>query len=296
MSAGVASEIVTIGGLRRQARDLLRDAGIANAARETDWLLAFAWGASPHRLTLDGAQPVSAREAEQAWALLRRRAARAPLQYLLGTQEFRGLEFTVTPDVLIPRPETELLVEEALRAVVDVKEPVIADVGTGSGCIAVALARECPDATVYALDCSSGALAVAQSNAARHGLRARIRFIQADLLEAFGVGSAEAFDVIVSNPPYIPARDVETLQPEVARYEPRLALAAGPDGLDFYRRLLRDAPPLLKPGGQLILELGCGQSDAVTQMARRRGVFDGVSCRQDAARIDRVLIARKKPG
>ena len=292
MSAGAAAAAVTLGDLRRQAGDLLRDAGIVNAARETDWLLASALGVPSHTLVLEGERPVSVLQAERARFLLRRRAAREPLQYMLGTQEFRGLDIAVTPAVLIPRPETELLVEEALWAVKDRDEPAIADVGTGSGCIAVAIACERSDATVCALDLSIGALAVARSNAARHGMRARIRFIQADLLEAFGVRAAWAFDAIVSNPPYIPEQELEALQPEVARYEPRMALAAGPDGLTFYRRLLRDAPPLLKTGGCLIMELGFGQAEAVVRLARQSGAFDSVECRNDAAGIERVLVAR----
>ncbi|MEK6605238.1 MAG: HemK family protein methyltransferase, partial [Nitrospirota bacterium] len=146
-------------------------------------------------------------------------------------------------------------------------------------------------ATVYALDISAPALAVARSNAIRHGARDHIRFLRADLLEAFCV--AQAFDAIVSNPPYIPEQELEALQPEVARYEPRMALAAGPDGLAFYRRLLREAPPLLKPGGRLIMELGFGQSEAVTQLARQSGAFDSIERRKDAAGIERVLVARK---
>ena len=291
MSAGVAAAGVTIGELRRQACDLLKAAGIENASREADWLLASALDAPSHVLILEGERPVSALQAEQAWSLFRRRAAREPMQYLLGTQEFRGLEMAVTPDVLIPRTETELLVEEALRAVADRDEPVIADVGTGSGCIAVALARAQRDATVYALDISAPALAVARWNATRYGARDRIRFIQADLLEAFCNAAAGVFDVIVSNPPYIPLQDVEGLQPEVARHEPRVALAAGQDGLAFHRRLLREAPPLLKPGGHLIMELGYGQSETVTHLTRQSGAFDSVECRNDAAGIERVLIA-----
>ena len=213
MSAGVAAAAATIGDLRRQAWGLLKDAGIANAARETDWLLASVLGVPSHVLILEGTRQVSVLQAEQVRTLLTRRAAREPLQYLLGTQEFRGLDIAVTPDVLIPRPETELLVEETLRAVMGIAGPAIADVGTGSGCIAVAVACERPDATVYALDLSGGALAVARSNAARHGTRDRIRFIQADLLEALCVEAAGALDVIVSNPPYIPEREVEGLQP-----------------------------------------------------------------------------------
>ncbi len=293
MSAGVAAAAATLGDLRRQAGALLRDAGIANAVREADWLLASVLDMPAHVLIVEGARSVAARQAEQVRSLLKRRAAHEPLQYLLGTQEFRGLDIAVTPDVLIPRPETELLVEEALRAASGIAEPVMADVGTGSGCIAVAIACERPDATVYALDLSGGALAVARSNATRHGACGRIRFIRADLLGAFNGTAAEIFDVFVSNPPYIPEQDVEKLQPEVARYEPRAALAAGPDGLAFYRRLLRETPPLLKPGGRLIMELGYGQAEAVTHLARQDGAFDSVECRKDAAGIDRVLLARR---
>lgn len=293
MSAGVAAAGVTIGALRRQACDLLKAAGVANAVQESDWLLASTLDVPSHVLILEGARPVSALQAEQAWFLLRRRAAREPIQYLLGAQNFYGLDIAVTPDVLIPRPETELLVEETLRAVASSNAPVIADVGTGSGCIAVALARARRDATVYALDISAPALAVARWNAIRHGARDRIRFIQVDLLEAFCAAAAGAFDVIVSNPPYIPLQDVEGLQPEVARYEPRAALAAGQDGLAFYRRLLREAPPLLKPGGHLIMELGCGQSATVKRLALQGGTFGSIECRKDAAGIERVLIAKR---
>jgi release factor glutamine methyltransferase len=296
MSAGVAAAGVTIGALRRQACDLLKAAGVANAVQESDWLLASTLDVPSHVLILEGARPVSALQAEQAWFLLRRRAAREPIQYLLGAQDFYGLDIAVTPDVLIPRPETELLVEETLRAVASSNAPVIADVGTGSGCIAVALARARRDATVYALDISAPALAVARWNAIRHGVRDRIRFIQADLLEAFCAAAAGAFDVIVSNPPYIPLQDVEGLQPEVARYEPRAALAAGQDGLAFYRRLLREAPPLLKPGGHLIMELGCGQSATVKRLALQGGTCGSIECRKDMAGIVRVLVARVGAG
>jgi len=296
MSAGVAAAGVAIGALRRQACDLLKAAGIANAVQESDWLLAAALDVPAHALIMDGARPVSARQAERAWALFRRRAAREPIQYLLGTQEFHGLDIAVTPDVLIPRPETELLVEETLRAVAGSSAPVIADVGTGSGCIAVALARARREATVYALDLSAPALSVARANAVRHGVADRVRLVQADLLEAFCATGAGAFDVIVSNPPYIPEQELEELQPEVARYEPRQALAAGQDGLAFHRRLLREAPPLLKPGGYLIMELGCGQSDSAKRLARECGAFDSVECRKDMAGIARVLIARVGAG
>jgi len=294
MSGRAAAEILTIGGVRRRAGDLLKAAGIGNASQEADWLLASVWKIPRHTLLLDGERTVSQIQAERAWACLKRRAERAPLQYLLGTQEFCGLDITVTPDVLIPRPESELLVEETLRAVAGLTRPTIIDVGTGSGCLAVALAREALDAKVYAVDVSWPALAVARSNAARHGVSERVRFVQADLLGAFSAGSIG--DVVVSNPPYIPLRDLDGLQPEVARYEPRLALAAGEDGLVYHRRLLQETPALLRPGGFLIMEMGYGQAEAVTRLARERGAFDSVECRMDAAGIERVLVARVGTG
>ncbi len=293
MSADVATAGVAIGALRRQARDLLEDAGIANAVQESDWLLSAALEVPAYALILDAARPVSARQAERAWAFIGRRAAREPIQYLLGTQEFRGLDITVTPDVLIPRPETELLVEETLRAVAGRGAPVIADVGTGSGCIAVAVAWERSDATVYALDLSAPALSVARANAIRHGVADRVRLVRADVLEAFCAANVGAFDVIVSNPPYIPEQELDGLQPEVACYEPHMALAAGHDGLVYHRRLINQSPALLKRGGRLIVEMGCGQAQDVTRLARACGAFDSVECRKDAAGIERVLSAKR---
>jgi len=198
--------------------------------------------------------------------------------------------------VLVPRPETELLVEATLQAIMDIGRPRVLDAGTGSGCIAVSLARSRSDATVCALDISAPALAVAQANAIRHGVCDRIKFVQADLLTAFSVSPGGVFDVIVSNPPYIPTRALDSLQPEVAWYEPRVALAAGTDGLDYHRRLLNGAPELLKEGGHLILELGDGQADQVVRLAQQTGAFLSLECRKDAAGIDRALVARVGAG
>ncbi len=282
--------------LRRQAWEALKAAGIADPVREADWLLAPALGLSLPKLLFEGDLAVAPLQTEQAWTFIRRRAAREPLQYLLGTQEFCGLELAVTPDVLVPRPETELLVEATLQAVLDIGRPRVLDAGTGSGCIAVSLAWSRSDATVYALDISAPALAVAQANAIRHGVCDRIKFVQADLLTAFSVSPDGVFDVIVSNPPYIPTRALDSLQPEVAWYEPRVALAAGTDGLDYHRRLLNGAPELLKEGGHLILELGDGQSDPVVRLAQQTGAFFSLECRKDAAGIDRALVARVGAG
>jgi release factor glutamine methyltransferase len=282
--------------LRRQAWEALKAAGIADPVREADWLLAPALGLPLPKLLFEGDLAVTPWQAEQAWTFIRRRAAREPLQYLLATQEFCGLELAVTPDVLIPRPETELLVEATLQAVLDVARPHMLDVGTGSGCIAVSLARARSDATVYALDISAPALAVAQANAIHHEVCDRIRFVQADLLTAFSVSPEGVFDVIVSNPPYVPAHELDALQPEVAWYEPRVALAAGTDGLDYHRRLLDGAPEFLKRGGHLVLELGCGQADPVVRLAQQTGVFVSLECRKDAAGIERVLVAQVGAG
>ena len=293
MISGSVRTASTVGELRRKAVDVLQAAGIANPIREADWLLASALGVSPLTLVLERERRVTRPHAERAWNHILRRAAHEPLQYLLGTQEFRGLDMTVTPNVLIPRPETEILVEETLLAVAGLPRPVIADVGTGSGCIAVSVARERPTAAIFAMDISSEALSVARSNARRHGVQSVCRFVQADLLEACSISAEGTFDVIVSNPPYIPDEELGGLQPEVARYEPYLALAAGSDGLAYHRRILKESPPLLKPGGYLILELGFGQAEAVSRMACVDGVFAAVGCREDAAGIKRVLVARK---
>ena len=279
--------------LRRQAWEALKAAEIADPVREADWLLASALGRPLSTLVFEGDRVIAPGKIERAWTLIRRRAAREPLQYLLGTQEFCGLELAVTPDVLIPRPETELLVEATLQAVRDIGRPLVLDVGTGSGCIAVSLTRARSDATVYALDIAAPALTVAKANAMRHGVYDRIRFVQADLLTAFSASPGGLFDVIVSNPPYIPARELDALQPEVAWYEPRVALAAGTDGLDYHRRLLSGAQELLKASGRLILELGCGQADQVLRLAQQTGAFISLVCRKDAAGIERVFVARK---
>src|SRR2546427_10559279 len=221
--------------LRRQAWEALKAAGIADPVGEADWLLAPALGLSLPKLLFEGDQAVTPLQAEQAWTFTRRRAAREPLQYLLATQEFCGLELAVTPDVLVPRPETELLVEATLQAVMDIGRPRVLDAGTGSGCIAVSLARSRSDATVCALDISAPALAVAPANAIPHGACERIKFVQADLLTAFSVSPGGVFDVIVSNPPYIPTRQLDSLQPEVAWDDTRVVLAAATGGLESHR-------------------------------------------------------------
>jgi release factor glutamine methyltransferase len=216
---------------------------------------------------------------------LTRRAKHEPIQYIIGEQEFYGLTLRVTPDVLIPRPETEHLVEALLQRV-PLNTPIrVADVGTGSGAIAIALAHKLPNAIISALDNSASALAVAQQNAESHNLTARIRFLESDLLNAV---ADEKFDAIVSNPPYVP--EAEILEEQVRKFEPHTALYAGPAGLDIYKRLIPEARQLLKPQGWLMMEIGHNQQTALTNLLTE---WKEVEFTRDLQRIARVVIARR---
>lgn len=219
--------------------------------------------------------------------LLDRRFRGEPIQYIIGEAEFYGLPFHVTPDVLIPRPETEHLVDAVLEGARRFDTPRIADIGTGSGAIAVTLARALPAAQVTAIDLSLASLAVARQNAERHS--APVRFIAGDLLVPV---AGETFDVIVSNPPYVPESDRPTLAVEVREHEPALALFAGPDGFAVYRRLIPQAFAALAPGGFIALEYGYGQSDDLYAMLNAAG-FHNVQQIPDLQGIPRVAIARR---
>jgi len=216
---------------------------------------------------------------------IERRAQHEPIQYITGEQEFYGLPLRVTPDVLIPRPETEHLVEAALERLPRNTPVTIADVGTGSGAIAIALAQSLPQASITALDTSPAALAVARHNAERHHLAGRIRFLESDLLAAV---ASETFDAIVSNPPYV--SELEVLVPEVLNYEPYAALFAGCSGLDIYQRLIPQARHCLKPQGWLLMEIGHNQRDALAALLTGWNDIDFVS---DLQGIPRVAIVRK---
>jgi release factor glutamine methyltransferase len=230
-----------------------------NPRRDAEVLLAHLLGCDPAVLLTHPERRLSSVESDQFESLLRRRLASEPVQYITGAQEFFGLQFEVTRDVLIPRPETEHLVEAALERIGP--EARIVDVGTGSGAIAVALAHALPRCLVTAVDLYPAALEVAQRNAQRHGVSERVTFLQSDLLAE--AGSAE-FDAVVSNPPYI--ADAEVLEPQVADYEPRSALYAGPTGLEVYHRLIPQARRVLKSQGWLIMEIGYGQQPAASAL------------------------------
>lgn len=277
--------------LERGAEELAR-AGVDNSRREAELLLRHALGCSSESLLAHLPEPVNPEAAGYFFHLLERRRGRVPLQYLIGEQEFWGLTFRVTPAVLIPRPETEGVVEAAIARLSD-RPARLADVGCGSGCIAVALARELPQAQVYATDISPAALAVARENAERHGVAARITFLQGDLLDPLlEEKGAAALDAVLSNPPYVAEPDLRSLQPEVREHEPRVALAAGPEGLDVIRRLLPAATRLLAPGGYLIIEIAAGMEARVRSLLSAPLAWE--TTLPDLSGIPRVLVARKE--
>jgi release factor glutamine methyltransferase len=285
---------VSLGGLLREGAAMLVRSGVENAAQEAVWLVEAALGLSRLDIRLNEGMGVPPDNLARARGLLARRAAREPLQYLLGTQEFCGLEFQVSPSVLIPRPETELLVRETVRFAQGISNPIIADVGTGSGCLAVAIAHGLPGARLFATDASSAALGVAFVNAKRHSVEGRVRFLEGDLLEPLArVGLHGQVSVLISNPPYIPDSEMDGLQPEVGAYEPAVALRGGPDGLLFHRRLLEAGPMFLKPGGLLALEVGRGQAPTVARWASHDGVLRNVRIIEDQAGIERVVCATR---
>jgi release factor glutamine methyltransferase len=223
--------------------------------------------------------------------LIRRRATREPTQYITGKQEFWSLEFEVTPDVLIPRPETESLVEEALKLVRGSSKCVL-DLGTGSGAIAIALAHECPAIQVIATDRSFKALLVARRNASCHHLEERIAFVAADLFGCFRAPGGP-FDTIISNPPYISEKEFPYLAPEIVRYEPNAALLAGPRGLSLIRRIIEEAPVYLKPEGSLLMEIGAGQAEILRTELSQDALIDHFEFIQDYSGVLRVLHIRK---
>jgi release factor glutamine methyltransferase len=278
---------MTLGERMAEARRTLVAAGIpgVEAALDADVLARHVLGFDRAAVLTRLREPELDTFAPRFTALVKRRARREPVAYITGEREFWALPFEVTPEVLIPRPETELIVEEAIAAFAGAPSPnPIIDVGTGSGCLTVALAREFADAHVIAIDISDAALAVARRNADRHGVGARIDFRRADLLEGI---SARA-DLIVSNPPYVPSRDADTLPPDVREYEPHVALFAGEDGLEAYRRLLPSARARLKPGGRLVVEVGYDQHARVEALAAAAG-WRLIHSRKDLQGITRTL-------
>jgi release factor glutamine methyltransferase len=258
----------------------LTDKGVENARREAEWLLCEATGMDRIGLYLAFDKPLLDAELATYRALVTRRGKREPLQHILGNQEFDGLEFIVTKEVLIPRYDTETLIATALLNAPQAK--TILDIGTGSGCIAISLATRLASAQVTAVDLSAEALSVAVRNAKRNNVA--IEFLQGSFFEPVGT---RRFDLVVSNPPYITTADLSELQPEVRDFEPRLALDGGSDGLDAYRILTSAAPLHLQPGGWLFYEVGAGQAQVVSNLLAEAG-FDAIVTVPDSAGIQRV--------
>ena len=283
--------------LLKMGEEQLHAHGVSAPRWEAETILLHVLGWTRARLYQYLPNAVAPEECRQFFALVAKRSQRIPLQYLLGSQDFMGLSFQVDERVLIPRPETELLVERVLFLLQGRPNPCVADVGTGSGAIAVSLAVFHPAVEILAVDVSPDALHVAQANAAKHHVTERIRFLQGDMLEPLrdAVGLA-TLDGIVSNPPYIADHDLAELQPEVRDYEPRLALAGGADGLFFYRQLVQNAGAYLKEDGFIALEIGYDQGLAVTDMIHNTGEYAHIDLQQDYAGRDRIVwaVARKQ--
>jgi release factor glutamine methyltransferase len=268
------------------ARGSVQLRALQTGRRDAELLLMHVMGCDRTYLLTHPDAQLTPEQAAAYESWIARRSRNEPVQYILGEQEFFGLKFRVTPAVLIPRPETEHLVEAALTRADHSTRVLIADVGTGSGAIAVALAHALPRAQVTALDISPAALAVARENVETHGVAERIEFVESDLL---GAVAGESFDLIVSNPPYV-AED-ELLEPQVRYFEPGLALHAGPEGLDAYRRLIPQAHEALKSGGWLLMEMGHDQRDALAEMLAS---WSDVSFMNDLQGIPRVACAQKR--
>ena len=262
-----------------------------NARRDAEILLLGVLGIGRAQLLANPERELSREEESSFLQAIDRRAANEPIQYILGNQEFYGLDFQVTPAVLIPRPETELLVETVLQLLPHDEPLEILDVGTGSGILAVTLAHHLPHARIMAVDISVDAIAIARRNAEAHHVADRIRFVVSDLLSSLD-DPAGRFDAVVSNPPYVAEIDRASLAPEVREYEPATALFAGETGLDIYRRLIPEARDALKPNGLLALEIGQGQRDAIAELLAG---WRDVSFLNDLQQIPRVALARRLP-
>jgi release factor glutamine methyltransferase len=254
---------------------------------DAEVLLAQALKTDRKGLCLAWGTIVPEQEKETFQNLIARRIKGEPVSYIIGRKEFWSLPFKVNPAVMIPRPETETLIEAALKIFSSRSSPSILEIGTGSGAISIALATELPQASIIAIDISPEALTVAKENAFSHGVRS-IRFIAGNLFEPLE-GGETAFDLIISNPPYIPNSEISQLPPGIRDYEPAVAFDGGPDGLEFYRKIIREAHHYLKPGGHLLLEFGEGQSQEVVKIISETQRFSAPEIINDLSGIERVV-------
>jgi len=288
---------MTVLEIIKRSTDFPARKGVDSPRLQTELLLAHLLGLPRMKLYLNFERALVASEVEAFRGLIQRRGQREPLQYLVGSTSFCGLEIALNQHVLIPRPETELLAERGWQflsqlSTTNSQLSTALDFGAGSGCIAIAMAIKSPGAQVYALEICSDAIVVARQNAERHGVMERIEFFEGD---GFAVlPEALAFDLIISNPPYIPTAEIESLQPEVRDHEPRRALDGGVDGLDYFRRLAAEAAPFLKASGSLMLEFGDSQAEAIRDIFQHeKWIVEAIH--EDYTRRPRILVA-KRPG
>lgn len=290
-----AAEVWTVARILQWTTTHLQQKGSETPRLDAEILLAFARRCTRMQLytnyenELDDATRTTMRD------LVKRRAAGEPVAYLVGHREFFSLDFLVSSAVLIPRPDTETLVVELLESLKGLSEPRVLEIGTGSGCIAIATAVRTPTASVVAVDISPDALAIATQNAAKHKCETRIDFRQGDLFAA--VREGETFHAIASNPPYVPQVDWETLDPG-CKYEPRIALDGGPDGMEILRRIVDQTSSFLEPGGRLLLELDPPQAEVIAALLTDAGLWEDVRIIKDIEQRARVVSARKlgQPG
>jgi len=286
---------MTVLEIIKRSTDFLARKGVDSPRLQTELLLAHLLGLPRMKLYLNFERVITPSEVEKFRELIQRRSQREPLQYVVGSTSFCGLEIALNQHVLIPRPETELLAEHGWRylsqlSTTNSQLSTALDFGAGSGCVAIALAVKSLGTQVYALEICSNATAVARQNTERHGVTERIQFFEGDGFAVLPAGLA--FDLIISNPPYIPTAEIATLQPEIRDYEPRRALDGGEDGLRYFRCLAAEASPFLKPSGSLMLEFGDGQAEAIRDIFQHeKWIVDAIH--GDYTRRPRILIAKR---
>jgi release factor glutamine methyltransferase len=282
---------VTVLEAIQKSAEFLAKKNVGSPRLQVELLLAHLLKMPRMKLYLNFDRVLSPAETDALRELVKRRGQREPLQHIVGSTSFCGFEIAVSRHALVPRPETELLAEAGWKflSTINYQLSTALDFGTGSGCIAIALAAKCPDAKIFATDISADALSLAKENAAKNNVSGRIEFLQGDGFAA--LPAKTQFNLLISNPPYIPSAEIETLQPEVRDFDPRGALDGGTDGLDFYRRISEEAKPFLKPNGKIMLEFGDGHADAIKNIfENEKWIVEAV--KDDYSQRARILIAK----
>ncbi|MEQ9408878.1 MAG: peptide chain release factor N(5)-glutamine methyltransferase [Fuerstiella sp.] len=289
-SAASTDDVWTVQRILTWTTDFLKQKDVESPRREAELLLAHARNCPRIRLYTDLETPLTDAERRRMRDYVKRRAQREPLAYITGHREFYGRDFAVGAGVLVPRPETETLVDVCLERIPQDTPSRICEVGFGSGCIAVTLARQRPQCSVVASDTSEVALQFATQNVATHGVAAQVQLVSGDGLQAIRATTGELFDGLVSNPPYVCVHELSGLDPEVAVHEPREALVSGDDGLTLMRQIIAEAPGMLRPGGWLAVELDPAQCETVQHLLAEAGFID-IRTRQDLSGSDRIVEA-----